>query len=126
MGKKIKVGDVITATEDITSWLENVADAGEEGFVLGVNDDGSLQVLFRTAPRPVRVELEEADKVKSFKVKAKKLGLGMKVWRSKEGLWVKLDELNIDGDVVYFSGYSKDQDWFWDETPKDDLVEVKA
>lgn len=126
MSKKIAVGDVITANKDITSWLRNVADKGEEGFVVGTNEDKSLQVLFRGEAAPIRVEAEEVSKAKAFKIKAKNLALGMKVRIEPYNVWVKLSELSLYDDRVYAEGEDKTGQSHADEFGPDDFVEVKA
>lgn len=132
MSKKIKVGSIVTANKDITSWLVNIADKGTEGIVVGLGTDSSdVHVAFRGNTGVFRVNEDTLDKAKSYKVKAKKLGLGMRI-KIKDGttdkpVWVKLEEVSFYGDNrVYAEGVDKTGQSYCDEFKPNALVEVKS
>lgn len=130
MGKKIKIGDVVIANRDVSGFMFNIADKGTEGLVVGMSDPDAAHVAFRGNTGVFRVETYALDRAKSYKVKAKRLGLGMRI-KIKDGttdkpVWVKLEEVSYYNDIqIYAEGVDKKGQSYCEEYKPNALVEVK-
>lgn len=131
MAKKIKLGDVVIANRDISGFMFNIADQGTEGIVVGLSEPDAAHVAFRGNTGVFRVETYALDRAKSYKIKAKKLGLGMRI-KIKDGttgkpVWAKLEEVSFYGDgSVYAQGENKTGQSYYEEFKPNALVEVKS
>lgn len=132
MSKNIKIGDVVIANRDVSGFMFNIADKGTEGLVVGLSDPDAAHVAFRGNTGVFRVESYALDRAKSYKVKAKKLGLGLKIkitaGDTGKSVWVKLEEVSCYDDEGYVSvaGVDKKGQSYCEEFKPGDLVEVKS